>query len=258
MLNDFKEILNYREMLVSIVRRDLRARYKGSFLGFLWTFVNPLLQLIVFSIVFPYILRIEMENYSMFLFIALLPWIFFTSSLQGATTSIVGGANLVTKIYFPRMILPLAVVCTNLMNYIYGLVIIFSALLLSGIHLTWNVFWLPIVLFIEFIFVLGLGLICSALYVKFRDLEHIVGILTFVSFYLTPIVFPISIFPDKMREILEYNPMIPIIDSFRNILLYGTQPDWNSLSYSLIVGASVIVIGVMVFKRIEKSFAEDL
>ncbi|MBP1157472.1 MULTISPECIES: ABC transporter permease [unclassified Paenibacillus] len=258
MLNDFKEIKNYREMLVSIVRRDLRSRYKGSFLGFLWTFVNPLLQLIVYSIVFPYILKINQENYPMFLFVALLPWIYFTSSLQGATTSIVSGANLVKKIYFPRMILPLAVVGTNLMNYIYGLIIVFSALLFMGIELTMNVLWLPVVLLIHSIFILGLALIFSALYVKFRDLEHIVGVVTFVWFYLTPIVFPITIFPDNIAETLGYNPMVPIINSFRDILLDGKQPDWSSLSYSLIVGLLVTVIGLIVFRKCQKTFAEDL
>jgi lipopolysaccharide transport system permease protein len=258
MTDYIKEIINYRGMLISIVKRDLRSRYKGSFLGYLWTFVNPLLQLAVYSIVFPYILKINQDNYPMFLFIALLPWIFFTTSLQGATTSIVGGANLVKKIYFPRIILPLAVVCTNLMNYIYGLVIVFSALLITGVNLTFNILWLPVVLLIEFIFVFGLALTFSALYVKFRDLEHIVGVLTFVWFYLTPIVFSLSIFPEKMAAFIRYNPMVPIINSFRNILLEGQQPDWKWLLYALIVGAIVLIIGVILFRKCEKTFAEEL
>ncbi|SFM12928.1 ABC-2 type transport system permease protein [Paenibacillus sp. 1_12] len=258
MLNNIKETIHYRQMLISIVRRDLRSRYKGSFLGFLWTFINPLLQLMVYSIVFPYLLKVQQDNYPMFLFIALLPWIFFTSSVQGATTSIVVGANLVKKIYFPRIILPLSVVCTNLMNYVYCLIIVFAALLLTGVHLTFNVFWFPIVLLIEFIFILGLSLILSALYVKFRDLEHIVGVVTFVWFYLTPIVFPIEVFSGKLIEIIRYNPMVPIIDSFRNVLLFGKQPDWSSLGYALIVGVVLLIIGLLVFKKSEKTFAEDL
>ncbi|GGF92317.1 transport permease protein [Paenibacillus abyssi] len=254
----FKEIISYRQMLISIVRRDLRSRYKGSFLGFLWTFINPLLQLIVYSIVFPYLLRMNQENYPMFLFVALLPWIFFVTSVQSATTSIVGGANLVKKIYFPRVILPLSVVCTNLMNYIYGLVIVFSALLLTGVHLTLNVLWLPVVLLTLFLFALGLALNLSALYVRFRDLEHIVGVVTFVWFYVTPIVFPITIFPQKMADIIGYNPMVPIINSFRNILLYGKQPEWGALMYSLVVGIILLTIGTWVFRKSEKTFAEDL
>lgn len=258
MINRIEEVWAYRGMLVSIVKRDLRSRYKGSFLGFLWTFVNPLLQLVVYSIVFPYILKVTQENYAMFLFIALLPWIFFTSSLQGATTSIVAGSNLVKKIYFPRIILPLAAVSTNLMNYIYGLSIVFAALLITGVHLTVNVLWLPVVLLIEFIFIFGLALIFSSLYVKYRDLEHIVNVLTFVWFYLTPIVFPITIFPEQIGEMVGYNPMVPIIESFRDILLNGTPPDWNRLLYSLIVGVIVLIVGVLLFEKCEKTFAEEL
>ncbi|WP_270406865.1 ABC transporter permease [Paenibacillus timonensis] len=245
-------------MLVSIVRKDLRSRYKGSFLGFLWTFVNPLLQLAIYSIVFPYLLRNNQENYPMFLFVALLPWIFFSSSLQGSTTSIVGGANLVKKIYFPRLILPLSVVCTNLMNYIFGLVIVIPALLLTGVTLTFNIFWFPIVLFVMFIFTIGLSLLLSALYVRFRDLEHIVGILVMVWFYLTPIVFGIDIFPPHIADLISYNPMVPVIESFRDILLYGREPEWGPLGFSFVIGVFILLSGMLVFRKFEKTFAEEL
>lgn len=258
MYNLFKEIYEYRRMLISIVRKDLRSRYKGSFLGFLWTFINPLLQLVIYSIVFPYLLRNNQENYPMFLFVALLPWIFFITSLQGSTTSIVNGANLVTKIYFPKMILPLSVIFTNLTNYVYGLIIVFPALIVTGVHLTLNVLWLPVILFVTFIFTLGLSLIFSALYVKFRDLEHIINILTMVWFYLTPIVFDITIFPEKVAKIIGYNPMVPIIEGFRDVLLYGIQPNWGSLLYSLVIGLILVVFGIYIFKKRERTFAEDL
>lgn len=258
MFNEIKEVYKYRQMLISIVRKDLRSRYKGSFLGFLWTFVNPLLQLLIYSIVFPYLLRSNQENYPMFLFIALLPWIFFSTSLQISTTSIVGGANLVKKIYFPRSILPLSVVCTNLVNYIYGFIIVIPALFFTGVHLTLNILWFPVILLVMFIFTLGLALFLSASYVKFRDLEHIVGILVMVWFYLTPIVFDLDIFPDNVAKLISYNPMVPIINSFRNILLYGRQPDWGALGYSLIVAMVMLFIGMLVFRKFEKTFAEEL
>ena len=245
-------------MLFSIVRKELRSRYKGSFLGFLWTFVNPILQLIIYSIVFPYLLRNNQENYPMFLFVALLPWLFFTSSLQGATISVVSNANLVKKIYFPRIILPLSVVCTNLMNYIYGLIIVFPALLITGVPLTLHVFWLPLILLIEFILALGFAFIFSALYVRFRDLEHVINIVTMIWFYITPIVFAISIFPQKVADVIGYNPMVPIINGFRDILLYGTSPNWNELLYSLAIGIIVLCVGYFIFEKSEKTFAEDL
>ncbi|MGG4344460.1 ABC transporter permease [Paenibacillus lautus] len=258
MVNELKEIYKFRQMLVSVVRKELRSRYKGSLLGFLWTFVNPLLQLTIYSIVFPFLLRNTQENYPMFLFIALLPWIFFSSSLQGATTSIVTNANLVKKIYFPRMILPLSIVCTNLMNYLFGLVIVFPALILTGVTLTFNILWLPIVLLVAFIFTIGLSLILSSLYVRFRDLEHLVGIFIMIWFYLTPIVYGIEIFPRSVADLISYNPMVPIINSFRQILLYGSKPEWTSLSYSFFISLLVLIVGLLIFRKLEKTFAEEL
>lgn len=258
MIKDIKNIYDYRHMLVSMVQRELRSRYKGSFLGFLWTFVNPLLQLAVYSLVFPYVLRIQQDNYPMFLFVALLPWIFFTSSVQNATGSVVGGANLVTKIHFPRMILPLSAVGTNLMNYIYSLVIVIPALLITGVHLTWNLLWFPIILFIEFLFAFGLALALSALNVKFRDVAHIVGIIVFCWFYITPIVFPMTVFPDFIKDIISLNPMVGIIEGFRSIFLYGTSPNLNTLLYSFIISIIVLFLGYFIFKKYEKTFAEDL
>ncbi|MEK4128664.1 ABC transporter permease [Solibacillus sp. FSL W8-0474] len=258
MLNEIKSIFNYRHMLISMVQRELRSRYKGSFLGFLWTFVNPLLQLAVYSLVFPYMLRIQQENYPMFLFVALLPWIFFTSSVQNATTSVLNSSNLVTKIYFPRIILPLSTVCTNLMNYIYSLAIVIPALIITGIDLTWNLLWFPFILFIEFIFALGLALIFSALHVKFRDVAHIIGIVVFCWFYVTPIIFPLSIFPEIMQQYISLNPMVAIIEGFRDIFLFGETPNFSALLYSAVVGFFTLVIGYFVFKAYEKTFAEDL
>jgi ABC-2 type transport system permease protein len=258
LIADLKEIWRYRNMLTNLVRRDLRSRYKGSVLGFLWTLVNPLLQLIVYALVFPYVLRVNIENYTLFLFVALLPWIFFSSSVLGATTSIVSGANLVTKIYFPRLLLPLSVICTNLMNYLFSLSIVFPVLLIAGTTMSWHVLWLPVVLLIEFLFILGLGLIFSALYVKYRDIEHIMSIVVFSWFYLTPVIFPVEAFPEWVGSLLYFNPMTAVITSIRNVLLYASPPDWPWLLYTFICGSVATLIGYSVFKRGEQTFAEEL
>jgi ABC-2 type transport system permease protein len=144
------------------------------------------------------------------------------------------------------------------MNYLYSLIIVFPALLLTGVTLTLNILWLPVILLITFLFTLGLSLILSALYVRFRDLEHIVGILVMVWFYLTPIVFGIEIFPADIAEIISYNPMVPIINGFRDILLYGQSPDWASLSYAFLIGFIVLIIGIFIFRKFERTFAEEL
>lgn len=169
-----------------------------------------------------------------------------------------GEANLVKKIYFPRIILPLSIVGTNLMNYVFGLIIVFPALLITNVSLTLNVLWLPVILLLEFILALGFSLIFSALYVKFRDLEHIVNILTMVWFYVTPIVFAVDIFPKSAADLVAFNPMVPVIGAFRNVLLYGKSPEWGPLAYAGVFGIIILIVGIAVFQKCEKSFAEEL
>lgn len=258
MLEQLKEVFRYKEMLISSVKKDLRSRYRGSFLGFLWTFINPLMQLIIYSIVFPFLLKMKEPNYSMFVFIGLLPWIYFTSSIQISTTCIVGNANLVKKIYFPRMILPIAVSATGLVNYVFGLVIVFPALLISGVKLTPFALLLPVVMAVHFLFTTGLCMLLSALYVFFRDLEHIVGIVVMGWFYLTPIVFSLSIFPEYAQRILALNPMTQFVNAYRNVLMYGRAPSSLGFSIVTLLSIGVFFLGAKVFCKLQRTFAEEL
>lgn len=252
------EIFEYRQMLISSVRKDLRSRYRGSVLGFLWTYINPLMQLIIYSIVFPFLLRVQEDNYSMFVFVGLLPWIFFTSSLQIATTSIVGNANLVKKIYFPRTIIPISVATTGLMNYIFGLVIVFAALLFTGVPFTFYMLALPMVILSQYVMVVGLCLLLSAMYVFFRDLEHIVGIVLTAWFYLTPIVYNIKIFPENLQHMLSFNPMTQYVDAYRNVLLYGAMPEAQGFSIVSLFALFIFILGMRVFGSTERSFVEEM
>ena len=175
MIKQVKEIYQYREMLKNMVKKDLRTRYKGSVLGFLWTFVNPLLQLVVYTVIFSNIMRMNIDKFHMFLFVALLPWIFFSTSLQVSTTSVIANKELVKKIYFPRTILPLSVVVANLMNFIFSFAILFPALIISGIGISSAVIWIPLVLLVEFELALAFSILFAGLNVYFRDLEHLLG-----------------------------------------------------------------------------------
>lgn len=258
LIKELSEVLVYRQMLFSSVKKDLRSRYRGSFLGFLWTFINPIMQLVIYSIVFPYLLKMREGNYSLFIFIGLLPWIFLTSSLSISTTCVVGNGNLVKKIYFPRMILPISVSTTGLMNYIFGLLIVFLAIFFAGITLTPFVFILPLIILSQYIFVTGCCLILSALYVFFRDLEHIVGIVTMGWFYLTPIVFNITIFPERFIKFLMLNPMTQFIMAYRDVLLYGKAPDWTGFILVTIFSIGIFSFGVFLFSKLQKSFAEEI
>ena len=163
MIQVFKNIYEYREMLKSLVSKDLKTRYKGSFLGFLWTFLNPLMQLAVYALIFPFLMRIDEKNYAMFLFVGLLPWIFFSTSLQTSSDCIIENENLVKKIYFPRQVLPLSVATAGMMNYIYGLLVVFVSLLLTRIGITWYALYLPLILLIQYVLVVGFCLLVSSL-----------------------------------------------------------------------------------------------
>ncbi len=258
MFDELRKVYAYREMLISTVRKDLRSRYRGSFLGFLWTFINPLFQLLIYSLVFPYLLRISTENYPMYVFTGLLPWLYFTSSVQISSTCIAANANLVKKIYFPRMILPMSVSCVGLINYFFGLCITIPALIITGVGITPWILFLPVVMLVQFIFTTGLCLMFSAMYVYFRDLEHIIGIVLTAWFYVTPIVYDASAFPEGIRKILALNPMTQFVDAYRAVLLYGNAPDAVWFPCLAAVSVIVFVIGMAVFSRLQKDFAEEL
>ena len=258
MLEQLREVIKYKEMLISSVKKDLRSRYRGSFLGFLWTFINPLMQLIIYSIVFPFLLKMKEPNYSMFVFVGLLPWIYFTSSLQISTTCIVGNGNLVKKIYFPRMILPISVSTTGMMNYIFGLVIVFPALLITGIKLTPYALFLPVIMLVNYLFTTGFCLFLSSAYVYFRDLEHIISIVMQAWFYLTPVVYSLKIFPDYAQRILKFNPMTQFVMAYRNVLMYGQLPSPLGFTCVTILSVAVFLFGASVFSKLQKSFAEEL
>ncbi len=254
----FNELYAYREMLKSLVRKDLKTRYKGSFLGFLWTFINPLMQLAIYALIFPFLMRVEEKNYAMFLFVALLPWLFFSTSLQTSTDCIVENYNLVKKIYFPRQVLPLSVATGGLVNYIYGLLVVLVGLIIARIPLTWNILFLPLLLLILYVTVSGFCLMFSAMNVYIRDLEHIVNIVTMAWFYATPIVYPLTMLPDWLQNILLLNPMTPLVQGFRNVIYYGTAPNWMELGIAAIEAAIIFTAGVFIFHKLEPGFAEEI
>ena len=246
-------------MIFCLVHRDLRGRYKGSALGFAWTFLNPLLQLIVYSIVFSNILRAGIEKFYLFLFVALVPWMFFASSLTGGATSVIAQGNLVKKIYFPREVLPISFVTTCFVNMLYTFIVVFFVLIISGRPISlFACLYLPPVMIVEFILALGFAMLTSALTVYLRDLQHILEILSMVWMYLTPILYPINLVPTKLLPIFMLNPMTPIIEAYRSILYSATPPQLSTLIHAIIMGLLVLVLGWFVFHKLQRSFAEEL
>lgn len=258
-MNTIKEIYNYREMISSLVKRDLRGRYKGSVLGFLWTFINPLLQLAVYTMVFSVIMRSNIEQFYIFLFVALVPWMFFSASITSGAGSILSQKGMVGKIYFPREVLPIANVTSAFVNMLLTFIVIFAVLIISGFGINLKaIMYLPIIFAIEYIMALGMALIASSVTVYFRDLEYILGIITMAWQFLSPVMYSIDMVPKEILPIFYINPMTNVIIAYRDILYYKTAPDISTLLGALIFGIVVFAIGMMVFAKLKKGFAEEL
>ena len=254
-----KELYAYREMIISLVRKDLRGRYKGSVLGFLWTFINPLLQLMVYTIVFSVILKAGIDKFYLFLFVALVPWIFFSSAITGGATSILSQQDMVKKIYFPRQVLPISYVTSSFVNMLLCFLVIFGVLIITGYGINYiALLYLPIAMIVEYILAMGIGLLSAALTVYFRDLEYILGIITMAWMYLTPIMYSVDMVPEKFVPIFNLNPMTPIIVVYRDILYYKSVPQISTLLHAFILGIIVLIIGNIVVSKLQRNFVEEL
>lgn len=254
-----KEIFSYRQMIYSLVKKDLRGRYKGSVLGFLWTFINPLLQLVIYTVVFSVILRGGIDKFYLFLFVALVPWIFFQSSITGGSNSIHSQKDLVVKIYFPREVIPISYVTSCFFNMLFSFIIIFAVVIFSGVNLKLTgILCLPIIMFVEYLLALGFAMIASAVTVYFRDLEHILGIITMAWMYLSPIMYDINMVPENIRSIFQLNPMTPIITAYRDVLYYGKIPAVGTLFNGFVLGIISVILGFLVFGKLKRHFAEEL
>lgn len=258
-MNNFREIYNYREMLFSLVRRELRGRYKGSVLGFLWTFINPLLQMLVYTVVFSAILKSGIDKYYLFLFVVLIPWIFFSTSVIGSASCVVAQKSLITKIYFPREILPLSYVTTCFVNMLLSFIVVFIIIFISGVGFNIHaLLYLPIVMIIEFFLTLGLSMLVAGITVYLRDIEHILNIVMMAWQFLTPIMYSVDVVPEKYKGLFQINPMTSIMIAYRDILYYKKLPQLNTLFMAVLFGAIVLVLGYVSFSKLKKGFAEEL
>lgn len=258
-MKTLKEIYDYRQMIFSLVKKDLRGRYKGSVLGFMWTFINPLLQLVVYTVVFSLILRTDIERYYLYLFVALIPWIFFSASLTGGSASIVAQKDLVKKIYFPRQVIPISYVTSSFVNMLLSFIVVFIVIIFSGTGINpLAVLCLPVIMIVEYMLALGTALIASAVTVYFRDLEHILGIVTMAWMYMTPIMYDKSIVPERLLPLFNLNPMTHIIGCYRDVLYYKAVPQLSGLLSSFILGTVFLVAGHFLFLKLQRHFAEEL
>lgn len=254
-----RELWDYREMIISLVKRDLKSRYKGSALGFFWMFLNPLLQLAVYSVVFSFLLGSSIDKFYLFLFVALVPWIFFSTCLASGTSVVISQQDMIKKIYFPRQILPIAFTLSQFVNLLLSFVVIIVVVIFSGVTINFSAWlFLPVIMVIEFILALGCTFIVSSVTVYMRDLEHILSIITMVWMYMTPILYPVDIVPEKLQKVFYINPMTEIVMAYRDVLYYGQYPSFGLLAYAGLFAIVVLAIGCMVFARLQRHFAEEL
>jgi len=248
-----KEIYNYRELLKSNIKKEIRGKYKGSFLGILWSFINPLLMTLVYAIVFPFILRSGQPHYTTYIVIGILPWNFFTTVISIGTFTILGNAGIIKKVYFPREILPISVVTSGLISFIISIPVIFVFLFFSGIGFSWHLLFLPLVVFAEYILALGIVFITCSINVYIRDLEYIINFFISMLFYATPIVYSSELFGDK-AWILKLNPMTTIIEGYRDILFYQRVPNLGHLFLIFIVSFIILFLIFFIFIKLKKAF----
>lgn len=254
----FKNLYQYRELLKTNVQKEIRGKYKGSFLGILWSFLNPLLMVMVYAIVFPYIMRTNIDNYLVYLITGVIPWNFFITCITTGCNCVWMNGGIIKKVYFPREILPISVVAAGLINFLISCVIILLFVFFSGIGFSIQLLWLPLIAIVQTILSLGLLFILSAINVYVRDIEYIVGFFLNLLFYATPILYTVDMFPPKFQWILYLNPMTHLVDAYRDIFYYKVMPEIGSLIFIAIFSVLVLGIGYFIFRKLEKGFAEEV
>lgn len=266
MLSIFKEIQNvvkWHELLWQMVNREVKTRYKQSILGYFWVILNPLAQMIVMSFAFSIILRIPTNSssnipYSVFLFVALLPWNLFANSLSSASGSLVGSSSLITKVYFPRTILVISTIIAKIVDFLFALIVLIVYMLYFQIHINVNILWVIPIFFIQQIFTLGLSLFFAASNLLYRDIQYLLSLILTLWLYLTPVIYPADIVPTKFKILFQLNPMAVIINAYRQTVLGGGTPNYTSLFIALGVSLITLFLGFSYFKSREKIFADNI
>ena len=254
------DLLRYRELFYILSWRDIKVRYKQTVIGALWSILRPLLTMIVFTVVFSKIAKLPAGSsapYAIMVYVAMLPWQFFSTALSEASNSLITNTNLISKIYFPRLIIPTATVITSLIDFFIAFILLFGLFIFYNFYPSWQIVLLPVFLLLAFIACMGIGLFITALNVKYRDFRYIVPFIVQFGLYISPVGFNSTIVPEKYRLLFSLNPMVGIIDGFRWCLLRGEQViNWQSMMISVVVSLLFLWLGINQFRRMEKSFAD--
>lgn len=264
MIHNLLALAKYRGLVQTLVVRDLKARYRGSVLGFFWSFFNPLLLMAVYTFVFTVIMPgthpADIQPYGLFFFCGILPWTWFSSSLSEATNVLISGGNLIKKVLFPAEVLPIVSVLANLAHFLLGLPILAVLLIYYQRPLDpLELLWFPVIVFVQALFTTGLALLLAALTVHFRDIKDILANLLTLWFFSTPIIYSMQMAPEAYRRVLNLNPMTHLAISYQEVLFHvGPHGHWKWLLAMALVSAAVFLAGYFVFDRLRDSFAEEV
>jgi len=248
----------YHELLSELTLREIKQRYKQSVLGYAWVILNPLFQMLVMAFVFSKIMRIPNLGvpYSIFLYAGLLPWSLFANSLSSGVNALVGNAGLITKIYFPREVFVASTILAKIVDFLLATTVFVAFAIYFQTPLTWHILWVIPIFIIQQLFTYGLALFLAAANLFYRDIQYVFNLVILVWMYLTPVIYPTELFPDKYRWIFQLNPMAVIINAYRQVILAGAEP--NYLSLAIAFGVSIIVLlgSFKIFKKLEGVFAD--
>lgn len=258
MKNVIANLWNYRNLTIKLAMSDFKIRYKNSILGFLWSLIEPLLMLTVLYIVFSYFMRVNVEHYQIFLLVGIISWNMLSRGTTMSLSSILGKPSLVNKVYFPREILVISSCITALLMTLLEFVIFGIFMIIFAITPTVTAIYFPIILFIEFILILGLSFGLASLNVYYRDIQYIWAVIMQAGFFVSPIIYPISIIPEKYVWIIKLNPMTLIIDMLRGSMIYSIVPVLQDITFIIILSFIILIIGYMIFLRLEPRFAEEI
>jgi len=253
-----RDLWEHRELLYFLVWRDVKIRYKQTALGAAWAVLQPLVTMVIFTVIFSTLANVSSEGlpYPIFAFTALLPWNYFAGALSRATTSVVGNAQLVSKVYFPRLIIPLSAVVSGIVDFAIGFGVLLGMMWWYKIVPAWGLITLPIFLILATLTALGVGLWLSALNTRYRDVSHLIPFLIQCWMYASPVAYPVSLIPDKWRLLYSLNPMVGVIEGFRWGLLGQAHPDFSVMAVSTVVVIAIVLGGIVFFKRMERTFAD--
>ena len=253
-----RDLWVYRELLYFLTWRDIKVRYKQTILGATWAIIQPLFTMLLFTLFFGKLGHIPSDGvpYPIFAYAGLLPWTFFSNAVTNSGNSLVGSANLITKVYFPRMIIPGAAVGAGLVDFAIAFVILIALMGYYHVALSWNLLAVPLLLALTTLLAIGVGMWASALNVKYRDIRYALPFLIQLWMFFSPVIYPVSLMPQKWRWILWLNPLSGIIEGFRSSLFGVNQFDWTALSISIVVTLGILVYSAYSFRRMERVFAD--